>query len=230
MAKCLQCNDLLYRCAKNPVCYKCRMSAKCACGNRRDWRAEKCQKCDSARLSGAAKKQWREKREKMTASLIVAGVRRRKKFDDLEWKDFRERKAIDGRYFARYWDDAGVFRAVYRYQWVWIQANGAIPKGYHVHHKDGDPTNDTLGNLEILTPTDHLTHHKGDLPSVKWICQQCSKVFQRSRRGGMQPRKFCGQDCHYAYIRGRKKEELLCPTFQAADEYTRLGNIERGII
>ena len=33
---------------------------------------------------------------------------------------------------------------------------GEIPKGYHVHHKDGDRQNNHVDNLEILHPARHL--------------------------------------------------------------------------
>jgi hypothetical protein len=37
---------------------------------------------------------------------------------------------------------------------VWEQTHGAVPNGFHVHHKNGDPTllvNDCLENLMLLT-------------------------------------------------------------------------------
>ncbi len=33
---------------------------------------------------------------------------------------------------------------------------GEIPKGYHVHHKDGNKQNNHVDNLEILHPSDHV--------------------------------------------------------------------------
>lgn len=32
---------------------------------------------------------------------------------------------------------------------------GDIPKGYHVHHKDGNKQNNRVDNLEIISPRDH---------------------------------------------------------------------------
>ena len=32
---------------------------------------------------------------------------------------------------------------------------GEIPKGYHVHHKDGNKQNNRVDNLEILSPKEH---------------------------------------------------------------------------
>ncbi len=40
---------------------------------------------------------------------------------------------------------------------VWITENNLkeIPKGYVIHHKDGDSLNDNIENLEILTDSEH---------------------------------------------------------------------------
>lgn len=41
---------------------------------------------------------------------------------------------------------------------------GPIPEGYHIHHKDDNPYNNTIDNFEIKTEFDHLSYHgkKGD--------------------------------------------------------------------
>lgn len=42
---------------------------------------------------------------------------------------------------------------------LWKDANGSIPEGYEIHHKDGNPLNNTLSNLECLSPKDHTQWH-----------------------------------------------------------------------
>ena len=39
---------------------------------------------------------------------------------------------------------------------VWEHHNGPIPDGAHIHHKDGDRSNNAIENLECLTPQEHL--------------------------------------------------------------------------
>lgn len=46
------------------------------------------------------------------------------------------------------------------HQEIWKQANGPIPEGYEVHHKDGDPLNNVLLNLELLTRAQHARVHQ----------------------------------------------------------------------
>lgn len=42
---------------------------------------------------------------------------------------------------------------------VWEYYNGAIPKGYEVHHKDFDKSNNDISNLELLTVAQHRKLH-----------------------------------------------------------------------
>ena len=40
---------------------------------------------------------------------------------------------------------------------VWRMAFGPIPDGCHIHHKDGNPANNVLSNLECLPAKIHLS-------------------------------------------------------------------------
>ena len=42
---------------------------------------------------------------------------------------------------------------------VWEHHNGPVPKGYHVHHKDGDRSNNDIDNLDLVLAKDHLRNH-----------------------------------------------------------------------
>ncbi len=45
------------------------------------------------------------------------------------------------------------------HRFVWEYHNGPIPEGMHIHHKDGDKSNNDISNLEMLTTFDHLSMH-----------------------------------------------------------------------
>ncbi len=42
---------------------------------------------------------------------------------------------------------------------VWESHNGPIPPGHHVHHKDGNFSNNDISNLECLSCAKHLDEH-----------------------------------------------------------------------
>ncbi len=42
---------------------------------------------------------------------------------------------------------------------VWQSENGAIPEGYHIHHIDGDKSNNEPDNLCLILGREHVSHH-----------------------------------------------------------------------
>ena len=45
------------------------------------------------------------------------------------------------------------------YRKIYVKAHGPVPKGYHIHHIDGDPNNNNLENLIAVTPEEHYRLH-----------------------------------------------------------------------
>jgi len=45
------------------------------------------------------------------------------------------------------------------HQYVWIKNNGAIPKGYEIHHINGDKSDNSIKNLALLTRKEHRSIH-----------------------------------------------------------------------
>lgn len=44
---------------------------------------------------------------------------------------------------------------------VWEEHYGEIPIGMQIHHKDFDKTNNSIENLQLVTPTEHKRLHEG---------------------------------------------------------------------
>jgi hypothetical protein len=59
---------------------------------------------------------------------------------------------------------------------VWEQANGPIPRGMGVHHKDGDKLNDALDNLSLVSKAEHLDIHRREFK------EKASAGFVAARR------------------------------------------------
>ena len=58
-----------------------------------------------------------------------------------------------------YWKENGRDVVKLRSVWVWEQANGPVPEGYQIHHKDEDRENDVLCNFELKTEDEHHDYH-----------------------------------------------------------------------
>ena len=55
------------------------------------------------------------------------------------------------------------------YRKIYREHYGEIPKGYHIHHIDGNPLNNNIENLIAVTPEEHakLHNHEG----VAWASE-----------------------------------------------------------
>ena len=69
-----------------------------------------------------------------------------------EWRGARFYRC--GRYFQR--------KGSRLHRVVWAAAFGPIPPGHHIHHRDGDPANNVISNLECLSAADHLGARHGE--------------------------------------------------------------------
>lgn len=49
---------------------------------------------------------------------------------------------------------------------VWEAFNGEIPEGYDIDHLDGNPKNNSLNNLEMVTHQENIKRRKMDYTYV----------------------------------------------------------------
>jgi hypothetical protein len=73
---------------------------------------------------------------------------------------------------------------------------GGIPEGCQVHHKDGDPSNWSATNLELLTPEEHGRRHRPPKPPQVRRCGACDAYLEiRTRRRRARQRVYCSHEC-----------------------------------
>lgn len=66
---------------------------------------------------------------------------------------------------------------------VWEHFNGKIPKGFHVHHKDGNTYNNKVDNLTLLSARQHLsTHAKKRFEDDKSFAMEFQRKGQESAK------------------------------------------------
>lgn len=65
------------------------------------------------------------------------------------------------------------------HQEIWQDAYGPIPAGHEIHHRDGNPINNALENLECLTPEAHAKHHAENISEGRM--EELRKGMDRAR-------------------------------------------------
>lgn len=89
---------------------------------------------------------------------------------------------------------------------VWTHYNGEIPKGYVIHHIDGNPSNNDISNLQLMTQSEHMKLH---MPMRKQICEVCGKEFES--RGNLSGKsRFCSSKCRSDWDHKNRREIRIC--------------------
>ncbi len=95
------------------------------------------------------------------------------------------------------------------HRYIWEQKNGAIPKGYQLHHIDGNKKNYHIENLLLVTQSDHLKIHAGWIKKGdKWVakpCKDCKQLLPLDSfypRKGLTPSNRC-RKCSATYFKSR---------------------------
>lgn len=89
-------------------------------------------------------------------------------------------------------------KRVYLHRYVWEEANGPIPEGYVVHHKDGNIYNNALWNLELMLKEEHDLHHQNDEERRESKREVARKVGLGNRKVGPEGTSWCSG--HQAFL------------------------------
>lgn len=74
--------------------------------------------------------------------------------------------------------------STYLHRQVWIDNKGEIPKGFQIHHKDHNPANNSIENLECISLRDHLKEHAKE--REKWaFSNENKKNLDNGRKHGI---------------------------------------------
>ena len=117
-----------------------------------------------------------------------------------------ERQDFDGR---KYWRDGRYFKhkgtRTRLHRVVWSNFWGPIPKGSHIHHIDGDTTNNRLENLSCLSPAEHLRQHADALRyPVQIVCAHCGASCMVAATNASRAR-YCSKYCGVTHWRKRRR-------------------------
>jgi hypothetical protein len=73
--------------------------------------------------------------------------------------------------------------------WVWKSIHGNIPKGYHIHHRDENKSNNSIENLELIHSSRHLSIHSSKPENKERARKRAEKIrpltkeWHRSKEG-----------------------------------------------
>ena len=87
---------------------------------------------------------------------------------------------------------------------VYLDFKGEIPKGYHIHHIDGNTSNNSPDNLEAISPSEHKKKH----PASKETREKLKESSKRNDNLGKW-RKENPEKAKKLYIRNGKKSTGL---------------------
>lgn len=94
---------------------------------------------------------------------------------------------------------------------VWMDANGPIPKGHIVHHRDGNRLNNDLSNLQLLTRAKHCKLHNPrlgtGLPAIE-RCRECGGL-RNEREKQSEPRRSMCNKCRGQRDRERRLASVV---------------------
>lgn len=101
------------------------------------------------------------------------------------WKGDNMQKYIifNGISFCRddktgYYLNSTLRKRLHRY--VWEYYNGEIPKGYQIHHIDGDKSNNDIGNLQLISRKKHAELHNRE--KVESHYEELVENFEKNAR------------------------------------------------
>lgn len=128
---------------------------------------------------------------------------------------------------------------------VWLYHNGEIPKGYHVHHIDGNRSHNDISNLALVQGVEHLRGHmsaeerkaqsrldvkKAIAAAPEWHHSKEGRAWHSERgKKNWELRElntykcsFCGKEFQTKHIYGENENHFCHPNCKAAFRRRRL--------
>ena len=68
------------------------------------------------------------------------------------------------------------------HRWVWINHHGSIPKGYHIHHRNEDKSDNRIENLELIHGIRHVSYHMSTPERKEFSRNQANRVRHLTKK------------------------------------------------
>ena len=94
------------------------------------------------------------------------------------------------------------------HNYVWSKQNGNIPNGYEIHHIDFNKINNSIENLQLVTPSEHTKIHSKSLNgsgmNKKVLCVETGEIFDSIVQVAKLNKQHASNVSRY-YIDGKRK-------------------------
>ncbi len=114
---------------------------------------------------------------------------------------------------AKAWSDRAYYKAGKQrlHRVVWVEHNGAIPKGYHVHHRNHDRGDNRVENLELMRGSDHNRHHSSRPEHIARIMPHLAKARAAAAKWHGSPEGIAWHRDHAKKLRfGKRRASKRC--------------------
>ena len=119
-------------------------------------------------------------------------------YKGIEYKRYPNGKHAN--YYCHKWKENGKYHSVLLHHAIWEEHNGKIPDGYVIHHRDKNPFNNDIENLQLVTPSEHALLHQEKLDllkrSVSTTAKYSKENWQERREKAMarlqSEKRICG--------------------------------------
>lgn len=113
------------------------------------------------------------------------------------------------------------------HRYIWEKYNNALPKGYEIHHIDGNKDNNEIENLVALSKKEHLLYHGENASEElinKWkksleVAREKAKAWHQSEEG----KAWHRQQAKISYAK-RKPKKLKCKHCGKTYKTTKYGD------
>ena len=134
--------------------------------------------------------------------------------------------------------------------WVWKNFHTLIPKGYHIHHMNGDKSDNSIENLELIKRERHMSYHMQDPERKRKARENCNRIrpltkawhaseegiawhkyhAAKERFGKWDPRKYYCQQCNKTYETKKRSNSRFCSNACKSKwrRHAGLDDIEKG--
>jgi DNA-directed RNA polymerase subunit RPC12/RpoP len=104
--------------------------------------------------------------------------------------------------------------------WVWEQYyNRKCPKGYHIHHRDGNKSNNSIENLELMERSRHLSLHMQSAERKEFASKNCDKIRHLTKAWHGSPEGLAWHKLHAIKCKFGKSDPVDYVCIQCSKEF-----------